>query len=186
MPRIPTCLGSGLYELSTQIIPMRINIPKSLYHHDKCNGDLSVKPQFLATFAQSSCGKSCIDKPFAMTDVLSVVIAIETWVQFGEASFTGALLEQVGFFFSDADMQSYRVLITNYARDIRLDQHDFLTGFVFCIFFNFYKIVGLFIILTIVLPFLRGLLFSIITFIVVLIVKYALFCYGNDVNTQLH
>ena len=186
MPRIPTCLGSGLYELSTQIIPMRINIPRSLYHHDKCNGDLSVKTEFLATFSQSSCGKSCIDKPFEMTDVLSVVIAIETWVRFGQASFTGGLLEQVGFFFSDADMQSYRNLITNYAREIRLDQNDFVTGFVFCIFFNFYKLIGLFIILTIVLPFLCGLLFSIITFIVVLIVKYALFCYGNDVNTQLH
>jgi len=65
-PRIPTCLGGGLYELSEQLLPLKIQIPDTLYHADKCNNDLTLRPEFANIIPNFACGKTCLDAPYKM------------------------------------------------------------------------------------------------------------------------
>jgi len=185
-PRIPTCLGAGLYELSEQLLPMRIAIPATLYHSDKCYSDLTLKPEFAQSTPNFVCGKTCLDMPYHMDDVVTVLIAIETWIRYDRAIFAQHIFSQFDFLFPRHMNEHYLAIIERYAADLQENLDGYVLGFVVCIFFNFYKLIALFIILTVFLPFCVNLVFSLLTFIGVLILKYSFFAYGIDIYSNMH
>jgi len=185
-PRIPTCLGAGLYELSEQLLPLKIQIPATLYHADKCNNDLTLKPEFASITPNFVCGKTCLDAPYHMNDIITVLIAIETWIRYDRAVLAQHLFERLDFVLPRSMNRDYMAIIDKYAADIRQNADGYVLGFVVCIFFNFYKLIAFFIVITIFLPFLFNLVFSLLTFIGVLILKYSFFAYGVDIYSSIH
>ena len=185
-PRIPTCLGAGLYELSEQLLPLHIEIPVTLYHSDKCNADLTLKPEFAKLIPNFACGKTCLDTPYQMNDIITVLIAVETWVRYDHATFVHYLITQFDFVLPRHMNQEYLAIIQKYATAIRENSDGYVLGFIVCIFFNFYKLIAFFIILTVFLPFCFNLVFSLLTFIGVLILKYSFFAYGTDIYSNMN
>ena len=185
-PRIPTCLGGGLYELSEQLLPLKIEIPTTLYHADKCNNDLTLKPEFASIIPNFACGKTCLDAPYKMNDIITVLIAIETWIRYDRALLAQHLLEQLDFVLPRYTNHNYMAIIDTYAADMRRNADGYVLGFVVCIFFNFYKLIAFFIVMTIFLPFCFNLVFSLLTFIGILILKYSFFAYGVDIYSSIH
>ena len=185
-PCIPTCLGAGLYELSEQLLPMRISIPVTLYHADKCNSDLTLKPEFAKSMPNFACGKTCLDMPYQMDDIATVLIAVETWIRYDRAIFAQRIFTQSHFVFPRRMNKNYLAIIEKYAADVRQNADGYVLGFIVCIFFNFYKLIALFIILTVLLPFCLNLIFSLITFIGVLILKYSFFAYGINIYSNMN
>jgi len=185
-PRIPTCLGGGLYELSEQLLPLKIQIPATLYHADKCNHDLTLRPEFASIIPNFVCGKTCLDAPYKMNDIVTVLIAIETWIRYDRALLAEHLLERLGFLLPRHMNDDYAAIVDKYAADMRQDTDGYVLGFVVCIFFNFYKLIAFFIVVTIFIPFCFNLVFSLLTFIGVLILKYSFFAYGVDIYSSIH
>jgi len=185
-PRIPTCLGAGLYELSEQLLPLKIQIPSTLYHADKCDNDLTLKPEFASITPNFVCGKTCLDAPYHMNDIITVLIAIETWIRYDRAVLAQHLFERLDFVLPRNMNRDYMAIIDKYAADMRQNADGYVLGFVVCIFFNFYKLIAFFIVITIFLPFLFNLVFSLLTFIGVLILKYSFFAYGVDIYSSIH
>jgi len=184
-PRIPTCLGAGLYELSEQLLPMRIAIPATLYHSDKCNSDLTLKPEFAQLIPNFACGKTCLDIPYHMDDIVTVLIAVETWIRYDRAIVAQHIFTQFDFVFPRPMNEHYLAIIERYAQDLQKNLDGYVLGFIVCIFFNFYKLISLFIIVTVFLPFCFNLVFSLLTFIGVLILKYSFFAYGVDIYNNM-
>jgi len=185
-PRIPTCMGNGLYEMSQQVLPLRIQIPATLYHADKCNSDLTMKPEFAALFPGFACGKTCLNAPYKMKDVFSVLIAFETWIRYGRAVYIEMILTHFGFVLPHALTDEYIAVIDRYGIDIHMNIDGYVLGFVTCIFFNFYKLIAFFIVVTMFLPFVLNLVFSLVTFFGVLVLKYSFFAYGTDIYANMH
>jgi len=185
-PRIPTCMGNGLYEMMQQVLPLRIQIPSTLYHADKCNSDLTMKPEFAVLFPGFACGKTCLHAPYKMKDVVSVLIAFETWIRYGRAVYFEMLLTRFNFILPHAMTAEYIAVIDQYGVDIHKNLDGYVLGFVTCIFFNFYKLIAFFIVLTIFLPFFLNLVFSLVTFFGVLVLKYSFFAYGTDIYANMH
>jgi len=185
-PRIPTCLGAGLYELSEQSLPMHISIPVTLYHANKCNSDLTLKPEFAKSMPNFACGKTCLDMPYQMDDIATVLIVVETWIRYDHAIFVQRIFTQSHFVFPRRMNKNYLAIIEKYAADVRQNANGYVLGFIVCIFFNFYKLIALFIILTVLLSFCLNLIFSLITFIGVLILKYSFFAYGINIYSNMN
>ena len=184
-PRIPTCLGSGLYEMTQQLLPLQIQIPATLYHAEKCNNDLTLKSEYAHLFPGFACGKTCLDAPYQMDDTIATLIALETWVRYGHAYYMHYALTNFDFVLPDHITHQYLQIIDKYANDIRANTDGYVMGFIACIFFNFYKLIAFFIVLTIFLPFLFNLLFSLLTFVGVLVLKYSFFAYGTDIYANM-
>ena len=185
-PRIPTCMGNGLYEMMQQLLPLRIQIPATLYHADKCNSDLTMKPEFAVLFPGFACGKTCLHAPYKMKDVISVLIAFETWIRYGRAVYLETILTRFNFILPYAMTADYIAVIDQYGLDIHKNVDGYVLGFVTCIFFNFYKLIAFFIVITIFLPFFLNLVFSMVTFFGVLVLKYSFFAYGTDIYANMH
>ena len=185
-PRIPTCLGSGLYELSEQVLPLQISIPPTLYHADRCYSNLTLKPQYAKLTPGFACGKTCLDSPYEMTDMITVLIAAETWLRYDTAVFMRQTLVRGEFLLPHSLARRYHAIIEKYSADVHANQEGYVLGFVVCIFFNSYKLIGLFIVLTVFVPFVLNLVFSLVTFVCVLILKYTFFAYGTDIYGGIH
>jgi len=80
----------------------------------------------------------------------------------------------------------YIAIIDQYGVDIHKNLDGYVLGFVTCIFFNFYKLIAFFIVVTIFLPFFLNLVFSLVTFFGVLVLKYSFFAYGTDIYANMH
>ena len=185
-PRIPTCVGHGIYEMTQQLIPLRIHIPATLYHADKCNSDLTLKPEFKNVLPGFACGKTCVDAPYEMKDIITVLIACETWFRYDRAVYMERILTEFDFVLPASVTQEYIVVIGKFATDMHKNTDGYVLGFVACIFFNLYKLVALFIIVTVFMPFFLNLVFSLITFTSVLILKYSFFAYGTDIYANMY
>jgi len=185
-PRIPTCIGHGVYELVQQVLPLRIQIPTTLYHADKCNSDLTLKPEYVTKFPGFACGKTCLHPPYEMKDIITVLIAFETWIRYDRAVYLEEILTQFDFLLPHSLTMEYLAVIDKYNTDIHNNADGYVLGFVTCIFFNIYKLVAFFIIVTIFLPFCFSVVFSLVTFIGVLVLKYSFFAYGTDIYANMH
>ena len=185
-PRIPTCIGQGMYELTQQILPLRIQFPRTLYHADKCDSDLTLKPEFRNSMPNFVCGKTCVDTPYEMKDIITVLIASETWLRYDRALYMEKILTDFDFLLPTSVALDYIALIGKYAADIDKNTDGYVLGFVACIFFNLYKLLALFIVVTVFLPFSFNLVFSLTTFTGVLVLKYSFFAYGTDIYANMH
>jgi len=167
-------------------MPLRIQIPRTLYHTDKCNSDLTLKPEFQILQPDFVCGKTCVDAPYEMKDIITVLIASETWFRYDRAVFMEKILTDFNFLLPSSVTLDYIALIGKYAADVHKNADGYVLGFVACIFFNFYKLVCLFIVVTVFLPFSFNLVFSLFTFTGMLVLKYSFFAYNTDIYAQMH
>ena len=184
-PRIPTCLGSGIYELSGQIMPAKIHVPRSLYNAQYCNSDLTLKAGFSAPNATFSCGKTCLQAPYHIDNIMTIIIACESLVRNGEAVWSKNILEQYGYLLTYDAKQQYLVTVTRIARQIHEDIDDFITGLYVCIVFNSYKVIAFVLVLVFAVPALLNIIISLFSFIIILIFKYTLITYNTDIYDNI-
>jgi len=185
-PRIPTCLGSGLYDLSNQLLPENIYVPKTLYNYEQCDANLTIRTDAGPIPRNFTCGKTCLQAPYKLDNVLSLSIAVETLFRNGDALTVRYLLTEYGFIATYSSQQYYFDVVTRMARDVQQNQDDYVTGLYVCIFFNAYKAIGLILIILFVIPAALYLLVSTMSYMLVLIVKYTLITYNTDIYDNLH
>jgi len=185
-PRIPTCLGSGLFELSGQLLPGSLSVPKSLYNHQLCHTNLTLKTDAGSVPKDFTCGKTCMEAPYKMDNILTVLIAVESIFQNGDATIARYLLVEYGFIASYDTQQHYLDVITLTGRQVRENNNDYVAGLYVCIAFNSYKAVGFLLILFFLVPAALNVIISTISYMIVLIVKYTLMTYNTDIYDNMY
>jgi len=121
-----------------------------------------------------------------MKDIITVLVAFETWIRYDRAVCLEGILTQFDFLLPHSLTMEYLAVIDKYNTDIHNYADGYVLGFVTCIFFNLYKLVAFFIIMTIFLPLCFSVVFSLVTFISVLVLKYSFFAYGTDIYANMH
>jgi len=185
-PRIPTCLGSGLYDLSNQLLPESIYVPKTLYNYERCNANLTIRTDAGPLPKDFTCSKTCLQAPYKMDNIISVLIAVESLFRNGDALISRYLLTEYGFIATYSSQQYYLNVVTRIALQVQQDQDDYVTGLYVCIFFNSYKAICLILVILFAIPAAMYLFVSTMSYMVVLIVKYTLITYNTDIYDNLH
>jgi hypothetical protein len=158
-PRIPTCLGNGIFELTQTIFPPEIQIPRALYNWQVCDSQLNIKPEYLSVVPLPTCGKSCLSAPFGTGPILSIVAAIEITLRKQSPTYSIAIIEYMRVIIPGATIDSYLdtivVILENYSKNI-----DNYQGALFiCILLNSYKLISLIIFIFMFLPFIAKIFF---------------------------
>ena len=185
-PRIPTCLGSGLYEMSGQLLPERIYVPRTLYHYNECFTNLTLRPSAAPQEKGFSCGKTCLMPPYEMDNVFTLLISIESLARTGDAKWCLYVLRNYGSLLTYESEKHYLDVITRTARELRLNEHDYITGLYVCITFNLYKLVGLVLLIFFAVPAVVNFILSTVAYMAVLIVKYTLITYNTDIYDNIY
>jgi len=121
-----------------------------------------------------------------MDDTITILIAAETWIRYGKAVYMQYVLTEFDFILPQSVTLQHLELVDRYAKDIHNNTDGYVMGFVACIFLNFYKLIAFSIVLTMFLPFFFNLVFSLFTFVGVLVLKYSFFAYGIDIYGSMH
>jgi hypothetical protein len=148
-PRMPVCMGAGIYELTTQIFPLRLQLPKPLVNVELCSLDL-IRNTNTASNITSSCLNQCNLDEIGITDIFSIVSAVESSIRADRAIFC----EYIGFQLHDIigidpfsiHIQHFDTVFSNtHALDLQKSVY-------ICIVINIHQVAALFLLFRIALP----------------------------------
>jgi len=185
-PRIPTCLGNGLFELSGQLLPGSLTVPKSLYNYQLCHTNLTLKTDAGSVPTDFTCGKTCLEAPYKMDNIFTVLIAVESIFRNGDATFARYIVVEYGFIATYDTQEYYLDIITLTGRQVHQNDDDYVAGLYVCIAFNSYKAIGFLLIVFFVVPAALNIIISTISYMIVLIVKYTLMTYNTDIYADMY
>jgi len=170
-PRIPTCLGTGIHELTQTIFPAMISMPRSLYDFEKCDNQLNLKLEYQNVIPRPVCGKSCLQSPFGTGPILNIIAATEIVIRRESPSYTLSIVEYTRFILTSSEVDDYTKTIDSILDNYIKNVDDYQLGLVICIAINSYKIISLIIFLILLLPFIVKIIFMGINVVVVLLMK---------------
>ena len=152
-PRIPTCMGSGVYELSQTLLPAQLYFPFALYDYTRCDSQLNLKPEFADILPLPTCGKSCLKSPFGTGPIMNIVAAIEITLVRDTPRVTNKLMRYLRGILPVNSIDEYEqnvgVILQNYIANV----DDYHTALMICIALNSYKLISLLIFVLMLLPF---------------------------------
>jgi len=152
-PRIPTCMGSGVYELSQTLLPPQLYFPHALYDYIRCDSQLNLKPEFADMQPAPKCGKSCLKPPFGTGPIMNIIAAIEITLVRDTPRVTNQLMRYLRGVLPvdsvDEYEESVAVILQNYTANV----DDYHTALMICILLNSYKLISLLIFVLMLLPF---------------------------------
>jgi len=170
-PRIPTCLGTGIHELTQTIFPAMIYMPRSLYDFEKCDNQLNLKSQYQNVIPRPVCGKSCLKSPFGTGPILNIIASIEIVIRKESPSYTLSIMHYTRYFLTSSEVDDYNKTIDSILDNYIKNVDDYQLGLVICISINSYKIISLIIFLILLLPFIVKIIFMGINVVIVLLMK---------------
>ena len=170
-PRIPTCLGNGIHELTQTIFPAVISMPRSLYDFEKCDNQLNLRLAYQHVIPRPVCSKSCLEHPFGTGPILNIIASIEIVIRRERPSYTLSIIQYTRFISTSSQADDYIKTIDSILDNYIENVDDYQLGLVVCIVINSYKIISLIIFLILLLPFIAKIFFMAINTVVVLLMK---------------
>ena len=148
-PRIPTCIGIGLFEVTNTIFPVKLQMPATLVNTEICNTELLYFQN--SSLVNATCLKQCNIPEVGIDTAFSIFIAIESSIYGGKARICSTIDQYI---FQAIEKRYFEEKIFHFETVFSSENNeDLRNAILFCSVVNIHKIIAFFCIVVFIVPF---------------------------------